>query len=87
VAQFKDTETTYFIQLRDVALAAAIVLSKQDLKSYFEVPPNQPLSDPQMIFLNPRLIGFPTEEQRAAVFAKWEKHKSEQIATREQRPF
>lgn len=80
VAQFKENETTYIIQLRDVALAAAVVLSKQDLKSFFEVPPNQPLHDPQMIFLNPRLIGFASEEQRAAVFSKWEKTQARQAA-------
>ena len=78
VAQFKENETTYIIQLRDVALAAAIVLSKQDLKAYFDVPRNQPLDDPQMIFLNARLIGFPNNQNRAAVFAKWEKFKSTQ---------
>ena len=76
VAQFKENETTYIIQLRDVALATAIVLSKQDLKSYFDVPPNQQLDDPQMIFLNARLIGFPNDQKRAAVFAKWDKYKS-----------
>src|SRR5207249_4838927 len=75
IAQFRENETTFTIQIRDVALAAAIVLSKQDLKSYFDVPRNQPFSDPQMIFLNPRLIGFSSDEKRAEVFAKWEKYK------------
>ncbi|HMC11380.1 MAG TPA: hypothetical protein VKH44_08825, partial [Pirellulaceae bacterium] len=86
VAQFKETlkenEITYFIQLRDVALAASVVLSKQDLRSYFDIPPNQPLNDPQMIFLNPRLIGFEIEDKRAAAFAKWEKYKAAQTAAR-----
>jgi hypothetical protein len=76
VAQFKENETTYVIQLRDVALATAVVLAKQDLKSFFEVPPKQALDDPQMIFLNARLIGFPNNEKRSAVFTKWEKYKS-----------
>ena len=82
VAQFKENDTTYVIQLRDVALAAAIVLSKQDLRAYFEVPRNQPLDDPQMIFLNARLIGFADNAKRAAVFAKWEQHKTERTAQR-----
>ena len=58
VAQFQENDTTYVIQLRDVALATAILLSKQDLRAYFDIPPNQSLTEPQMIFLNARLIGF-----------------------------
>jgi hypothetical protein len=79
VAQFRENgnETTYTIQLRDIALAAAVLLSKQDLKSYFDIPQNQSFNDPQMIFLNPRLIGFSNDSKRAEVFAKWEKHKAE----------
>lgn len=80
VAQFRENETSFTIQIRDVALAAALVLSKQDLKDYFDVPRNQPFSDPQMIFLNPRLIGFSSDAKRAEVFAKWEKYKAEQPA-------
>jgi hypothetical protein len=82
VAQFRENETTYVIQLRDVALAAAIVLSKQDLRTYFDVPRNQSLDDPQMIFLNARLIGFADNVRRAAVFAKWEQHKADRTAQR-----
>jgi hypothetical protein len=78
VGQFQESGTTYVIQLRDVALVAAIVLSKQNISDYFEVPRNQPLSNPQMIFLNPRLIGFPSDEQREAVFAKWKSNKASQ---------
>jgi len=33
----------------------------------------QALADPQAIFLNARLIGFASEEKRAAAFAKWAK--------------
>ena len=82
VAQFRENDTTYVIQLRDVALAAAIVLSKQDLRTYFDVPRNQALDDPQMIFLNARLIGFADNGKRAAVFAKWEQHKADRTAQR-----
>ncbi len=83
VAQFRENETTYVIQLRDVALAAAIVLSKQDLRVYFDVPRNQSLEDPQMIFLNARLIGFADDAKRAAVFAKWQRHKADRTAKRQ----
>jgi len=79
VAQFRENgnETTYTIQLRDIALAAAILLSRQDLTAYFDIPQNQSFKDPQMIFLNPRLIGFASDAKRAEVFAKWEKYKAE----------
>jgi len=81
VGQFQESGTTYIIQLRDVALVAAIVLSKQNITDYFEVPRNQPLSNPQMIFLNPRLIGFASDEQREAVFRKWQANKVSQKLT------
>lgn len=77
VAQFQENGTTYVIQLRDVALAAAVVLSKQDLRAFFEIPPNQTLTEPQMIFLNARLIGFASDEKRAAAFEKWAKYKAQ----------
>ena len=84
VAQFRENgEATMFtIQIRDVALATAIVLSKQDPKLYFDIPANQPVKDPQMIFLNPRFIGFSSDDRRAQVFAKWEKYKADQLARR-----
>jgi hypothetical protein len=75
VTQFKEGETTYVIQLRDVALATAILLSKQDLKSYFGPAATEAAGDPQNIFLNARVIGFATEDERAAVFAKWSRSK------------
>jgi hypothetical protein len=78
VAQFQEHDTTYVIQLRDVALATAILLSKQDLRAYFDIPPNQSLTEPQMIFLNARLIGFTSDEKRSAVFARWAKYKATQ---------
>jgi hypothetical protein len=61
-----------------VALATAILLSKQDLRAYFDIPPNQSLTEPQMIFLNARLIGFTSDEKRSAVFARWAKYKATQ---------
>jgi hypothetical protein len=81
VAQFQENGVTYVVQLRDVALAASLVLRKANLREFFDIPPNQPLGDPQMIFLNARLIGFPSEAQRAALWEKWEKFKS-QAATK-----
>jgi hypothetical protein len=78
VAKFNENETTYTMEVRDVALATALVLRKQDLRDYFEIPQNQRLDDPQMTLLNARYIGFSSEPRRAAAFAKWEKYKAEQ---------
>jgi hypothetical protein len=76
VAQFQENGTTYVIQLRDVALAAAVMLTRQDVRTYFNIPAGQLLAEPQMIFYNARLIGFPSDEKRAAVFEKWAKYKA-----------
>jgi hypothetical protein len=77
VAQFQENGVTYVVQLRDVALAASLVLRKADLREFFDIGPNQPLGDPQMIFLNARLIGFSSEAQRTALREKWEKFKAQ----------
>jgi hypothetical protein len=77
LTRMKENETTYDVQVRDAALVAAVLLSKQELRDYFDLPPQLLNFDPQMIFFNARVIGFPTEEKRAEVFAKWEKHKGE----------
>jgi hypothetical protein len=82
----KNVATNYEMQLRDSALAAVILLSKQDLTDFFDVPEQQRqlLTEPQMIFYNPRLIGFASEEQREAVFEKWTKFKAERAVEAEQ---
>jgi hypothetical protein len=61
---------TYELQVRDTALAAAVLLSKQELKDYFD-PQAQQLTDFQQIFFNARLIGFADEATRAKSFDKW----------------
>ena len=76
VTRMQEDKITYDVQLRDAALAAAVMLTKQDLKTYFDVPANQELGDPQTIFFNARVIGFASDEKRAAVFAKWAKYKA-----------
>jgi hypothetical protein len=68
----------YDVQLRDAALAAAVMLTKQNLRDYFDIPGEQQLGDPQMVFFNARLIGFSSDEQRDKVFAKWQKYKEGQ---------
>jgi HEAT repeat protein len=78
VTRMQQNQETFEIQLRDGALATAILLTKQDLKDYFDIPANQQVSDPQQIFSNPRLIGFKTEADRQAVFKKWEAYKAKQ---------
>jgi hypothetical protein len=76
VTRMQENQTVYDVQLRDAALAAAVVLSGQPLGKYFDVPPNQPLDDLQVVFFNPRIIGFASEEKRAAVFAKWARQRA-----------
>lgn len=84
----KNVATNYEMQLRDSALAAVILLSKQSLTDYFDVPEQQRqlLAEPQMIFYNPRLIGFASEEQREKVFEKWAKFKGEQAKRADAKP-
>jgi hypothetical protein len=76
ITSLQEDKITYDVQIRDAALAAAVMLTKQDLKTYFAVPASQQLSDPQLIFLDARVIGFASEEKRAAVFAKWAQYKA-----------
>lgn len=80
LSRMQDNTTVYDVQLRDAALAAAVILTKQDIKAYFDVPGNQSLSDPQMIFFNARVIGFASAEKRAAVFEKWAKYRAQQAS-------
>lgn len=72
---------TYELQVRDTALAASVLLSKQELKSYFDGAQQQAQpSDFQQIFFNPRLIGFASDETRAAAFEKWSKFQAERAS-------
>lgn len=68
------------IQLRDAALAAAILLTKQELKDFFDFQGKTQPPDPQSIILNPSLIGFKNEEDRAAVFKKWDAYRAKHPA-------
>jgi hypothetical protein len=76
VTRMTENDTVYEVQLRDVGLAAAIVLTRQDIRDYFHVPPGQDLAEPLNIFFNARVLGFSSEEQRAAVFKKWSEYKA-----------
>lgn len=70
------------LQVRDSALAAAILLTKQELKDYFDFTGKSQPSDPASILLNPTLIGFKTEDERSAVFKKWEVNQAKRAAER-----
>ena len=73
-------KVTYELQVRDAALAAAVLLSKQELKAYFDGAKDQPQpSDLQQIFFNPRLIGFADEQARTAANEKWSKYRADQL--------
>jgi len=72
------------VQVRDSALAAAVVMKKQSLKDYFPVPENQPGlpgNQGNLAMSSTSLnLGFENDDQRAAAFAKWEAFKSKQPA-------
>ena len=57
--------------MRDAALAAAVYLSKQDVKKFFPEAAKVPITDPQQLFFNARVIGFSNDEDRAEAFKKW----------------
>jgi hypothetical protein len=78
LSRMQENTAVYDVQMRDAALAAAVILSKQDLKAYFDIPADQPLSDLQVVFFNARFIGFTSEKKREAVFKKWEDYKARQ---------
>jgi hypothetical protein len=60
------------IQVRDSALAAAVLLTKQELKDYFELPENLAAQQQGGPLPNAILsVGFENDEQRTAAFAKW----------------
>jgi hypothetical protein len=80
ITRMQENKVIHDIQVRDAALAAAILLSKQDLKTYFANRPDLQSADPQQVFYNARLIGFSSEEDRAAVHKKWAEYKAKQPA-------
>lgn len=80
VTRMQENNKMWDVQVRDAALAAAILLTKQELKTYFTGRPEQSVSDPQQIFFNPRLIGFQSETDREAVQKKWAAWRAEHPA-------
>lgn len=76
VTRMQENKVIYDVQVRDAALATAVLLTKQQLKSYFGERPNQQTTDPQQIFFNPRVIGFTDEEKRAETHKKWADYKA-----------
>jgi hypothetical protein len=76
--RMQESKAIYEVQIRDAALAAALILSKQDLKTYFIGRPDQQWTDPQQVFFNPRLIGFENDDQRTAAHKKWVEFKEQQ---------
>lgn len=92
VTRTQQNKVIHEIQIRDAALAAGVLLTKQDLKAYYPDRGEFPTSDPQQVFFNPKLIGFspePTpgdgqeqkEDPRAAVLKKWQEFKARQPRT------
>jgi hypothetical protein len=72
-------------QVRDSALAAAVLLSKQGLQDYFSLPEYAP----QILAVQqragspataPLTIGFENEQQRTAAFRKWDEFQAKKSA-------
>jgi hypothetical protein len=77
VTQMQQDKVKWVVQVRDAALATAVLLTKQDFKDYFTGRPELPAgSNLQQVFFNPRLIGFEDDQQRSAVFKKWTEYKA-----------
>ena len=76
ISRMQEGNNVFDLQLRDAALATAVMLTKQDLKKYFEPREGHDLKDPQQVLLNARLIGFQSDEARAEVFKKWAEYKA-----------
>jgi hypothetical protein len=69
------------VQLRDSALAGAVLLTKQQLKDYFDVPETYSAQQSAGLLATTALnIGFENDDQRTAAFAKWAAYKSKQPA-------
>jgi hypothetical protein len=69
------------VQVRDSALAAAVLLTKQQLKDYFELPENLAAQQQGGALPSSTLsIGFENDEQRTAAFAKWGVFKTKTVA-------
>ncbi|MCI0357883.1 MAG: hypothetical protein L0211_05265 [Planctomycetaceae bacterium] len=80
VTRMQENKVIYDVQVRDAALATAVILTKQQLKDYFGERPNHQLTDPQQIFFNPRVIGFTDDQKRAETHKKWAEYKAKQPA-------
>jgi hypothetical protein len=85
ITRMQQNKVIHEIQVRDAALATAILLTKQDLKAYFTDRPDLQSSDPQQVFYNARLIGFSSEEDRTAVHKKWADYQAKQPAKEQKR--
>jgi hypothetical protein len=78
VTQMRQNNVATQLQVRDSALATAILLHKKELKDFFNLQGKPEVSDPRSILINPSLIGFKTDAEREAVFKKWEVFKARQ---------
>ncbi len=71
------------IQVRDSALAAAVLMTKQQLKDYFSLPSNLNLQQGQGTGIQSTaylMAGFPNDELRLKSFKQWEIFKEKKAA-------
>lgn len=75
------------IQVRDSALAAALLITKQELKDYFVLAEGPAATRvPSYSYLSLVSLGFENDEQRTAAFQKWETYKTTRKAAAPQKP-
>jgi hypothetical protein len=75
ITSMQQNNVRHDIQVRDAALAAAILLTKQDLKTFFVNRADLKSADPQQVFYNARMIGFSSDDEREGVHKKWAEYK------------
>jgi hypothetical protein len=71
------------VQVRDSALAAAVLMTRQELKDYFDLPAN--LTAPGTTSTAYLMVGFLNDEERTAAFQKWEAFKAKTKAAEPKR--
>jgi hypothetical protein len=69
----ENSTVVHEVQVRDAALAAAVYLTKQDVKKYFPGMTGV-AAEPQQVFFNARVMGFADDAKRAEAFKTWREY-------------
>ena len=74
------TTITKEMQVRDAALAALVMLTRQEMKNYYDEAANARISSSPLQMFQPQIIGFSANapEKREAALKKWAEYKARQ---------